>query len=78
MVYVVTALVRRASYTPYRQFKPTLVAGHSLGANSFTAIILNITPNDGMQDEMFNTLASAKVKNNTVSPNTRPYGLERL
>ncbi|CAN0451838.1 unnamed protein product, partial [Ectocarpus sp. 12 AP-2014] len=51
---VIKALVKHASHIPYRESKLTRVLGDSLGGNAFTAIILNITPNNGMLEETLN------------------------
>ncbi|CAN0005535.1 unnamed protein product [Ectocarpus sp. 8 AP-2014] len=57
---VIKALVKHAPHIPYRESKLTRVLGDSLGGNAFTAIILNITPNNGMLEETLNTLTYAK------------------
>ncbi|CAN0063901.1 unnamed protein product, partial [Ectocarpus sp. 12 AP-2014] len=51
---VIKALVKHAPHIPYRESKLTRVLGDSLGGNAFTAIILNITPNNGMLEETLN------------------------
>lgn len=58
---MIKALVKHAPHIPYRESKLTRVLGDSLGGNAFTAIILNITPNNGMLEETLNTLTYAKV-----------------
>lgn len=64
---VIKALVQHAPHVPYRESKLTRVLGDSLGGNTFTAIILNITPNSGMLDETLNTLTYAKVNNHCTN-----------
>jgi hypothetical protein len=56
---VIHALVERATHIPYRESKLTRLLCNSLGGNSLTALILNVTPNHAVMDETISTLAYA-------------------
>ncbi|CAM9234804.1 unnamed protein product [Chrysoparadoxa australica] len=58
---VIHALARGVKHIPYRESKLTRILCDSLGGNSYTALILNITPSHQMLDETLSTLSYAQL-----------------
>lgn len=53
---MITGLVQSTPHIPYRDSKLTHLLSDSLGGNSYTTIILNVTPSHYVLDETLNTL----------------------
>jgi kinesin family protein 11 len=49
---VIKALAEKKSHVPFRDSKLTRVVANSLGGNSFTAVVLNVSPSHLMLDEV--------------------------
>lgn len=58
---VIKALAEKGSHVPYRDSKLTRVVTNSLGGDSLTAVILNVSPSHKMLEETISTLKYASL-----------------